>query len=63
MRILQVITSLQTGGAEKLLIDLVPRLMNKGHIIDVALFDGRETPFKQQLEKTGCNIISFSNKR
>ena len=30
MRILQVITSLQTGGAEKLIADIVPKLWQKG---------------------------------
>lgn len=59
MKILQVITSLRTGGAERLLIDLVPMLKAKGHEVDVALFDGVQTPLKRQLEETGCKIYSL----
>lgn len=59
MRILQVITSLQTGGAEKLVTEISPLLMNKGMIVDVLLFDGSETPFYKQLQKTGVRILSL----
>ncbi len=60
MRILQVITSLQTGGAEKLIIDIVPRLRLMGHQVDVCLFNGEETPFKAELKKSGCQIYDLS---
>lgn len=59
MKILHVITSLRTGGAEKLVIELVPRLMQKGHQVDVALFDGTDTPFKKELAKCGCKIYDW----
>lgn len=61
MKILHVITSLRTGGAEKLVIELVPRLMQKGHQVDVALFDGLETPFKKELAKTRCKIYDWGH--
>jgi len=61
MKILHVITSLQTGGAEKLVTDIVPMLRLKGLDVDVCLFDGQETAFKKRLEKSGCRIYSFSN--
>ena len=51
MRILHVITSLLTGGAEKLIVDIVPRLREKGHVVDVAVFNGIKTPFLQELQK------------
>lgn len=60
MKILQVITSLQTGGAEKLITEIVPMLRQKGHDVDVALFDGRDTPFKKELASCGCRIYSLS---
>ena len=60
MRILHVITSLQTGGAEKLIVDIVPKLRQKGFGIDVCLFNGKETPFKQQLRACGCKIYDLS---
>lgn len=51
MKILHVITSLLTGGAEKLIVDIVPRLREKGHVVDVAVFNGIETPFLKELRK------------
>lgn len=59
MKILHVITSLRTGGAEKLVTDLVPRLKERGHQVDVAVFDGLETPFKKRLKEQGCKVISM----
>lgn len=60
MKILHVITSLQTGGAEKLIVDIVPRLREKGLEVDVCLFNGKETPFKRQLQTCGCKIYDLS---
>ena len=60
MIILQVITSLQIGGAEKLVVDIVPRLLQKGLEVDVCLFNGKDTPFKQQLRASGCKIYDLS---
>ncbi|MGN0229122.1 MAG: glycosyltransferase [Muribaculaceae bacterium] len=60
MKILHVITSLRTGGAEKLMVDLLPRLQKLGDSVDLLVFDGNETPFMQQLASKGINIISLS---
>ena len=59
MRILHVITSLQTGGAEKLMVDLLPRFKANGVQADLLLFDGTDTPFKQQLQDAGVQIYEF----
>lgn len=59
MKILQVITSLQTGGAEKLIVDLVPLYQEHGYQVDVLLFDGTETPFKKQLQDKGITIYQL----
>lgn len=59
MKILQIITSLRTGGAEKLITDMVPLFIEKGHTVDVMLFDGIETSFKQQLLSQNIKIISL----
>lgn len=56
MKILHVITSLRTGGAEHLLVDLLPRLRNAGHEVGVALFDGTRTPFLEALEGQGIAV-------
>lgn len=63
MRILQVITSLRTGGAEKLMIDLIPRLTRKGHEIDLLLFDGTETHLKKDALRLNINIIELGKGR
>lgn len=60
MKILHVITSLQTGGAEKLMVDLLPRLRDKGHEVDLCVFYGVRTPFYEQLEHAGIRIIPFA---
>ena len=60
MRILHVITSLRTGGAEKLMVDLLPRLRDMGNEIELLLFDGTRTPFYEELENSGIKIHSLS---
>ena len=50
MRILQVITSLDMGGAETLVVNLIPRLQALGNTVDLCIFDGKETPLMQRLE-------------
>jgi glycosyltransferase involved in cell wall biosynthesis len=59
MKILQVITSLHVGGAEKLIVDMVPLYREQGHQVDVLLFDGTETPFKKRLRDKGVTIYEF----
>jgi len=56
MRILHIITSLRTGGAEHLMVDLLPRLRDLGNEVELLLFDGTRTPFYEQLEATGIPI-------
>lgn len=56
MRILHVITSLRMGGAEKLMVDLLPRLKAAGHDVELLLFDGTNTPFRQDIEAAGIRV-------
>lgn len=56
MKILHVITSLRTGGAEKLMVDLLPRLKERGHDVELLLFDGTDTPFRRAAEKAGITV-------
>ena len=51
MRILQVITSLEMGGAETLVVNLIPRLQALGNTVDLCVFEGKETPLTQRLRK------------
>lgn len=59
MRILHVITSLATGGAEHLMVDLLPRLRALGNEVELAVFNGTKTIFYKQLETEGIKIHSF----
>lgn len=51
MRILHVITSLQTGGAETLMVSLMPRLRDMGHEVGIVVFNATRTPLMERLEK------------
>ena len=51
MRILQVITSLDMGGAETLVVNLIPRLQVLGNTVDLCVFNGTETPLTHRLKK------------
>ncbi len=51
MKVLHVINSLGTGGAEKLLIDSLPSFSERLDVVDLLLIDGRETPFLSELTK------------
>lgn len=56
MRILHVITSLHIGGAERLMVDLLPILRDAGNDVELLLFDGLETPFKKELKQKGIVV-------
>ena len=56
MRILHVITSLRTGGAEKLMVDLLPKLRDLGNDVEILLFDGTSTPFYDQMVSAGIPV-------
>ena len=61
MRILHVITSLRIGGAERLISEIAPIMKARGHQVDVFVFDGIDTFFKQSLQKAGIKVIAFKN--
>ena len=62
MKILHVITTLLVGGAEKLMVDLLPRLRDLGNEVELAVFYGAQTQFVEQLEGTGIKIHKFGMK-
>ncbi|WP_407500032.1 glycosyltransferase [Elizabethkingia anophelis] len=60
MKILQVINSLGTGGAEKLIVETVPLIQRFPKVkIDILLLNGIETPFLKQLKESN-NFNCFS---
>ena len=54
MKILQVINSLDTGGAEKLLLETIPLYNKKGIEVDLLLLNGKMTPFLETLKGINC---------
>jgi glycosyltransferase involved in cell wall biosynthesis len=58
MRVLQVITSLSTGGAEKLIVDSVPLYQAHGIDVDVLVLNGRETPLLIRLKEETKGVVS-----
>lgn len=63
MKLLHVITSLQTGGAETLVVNLIPRFKALGHDVGVVVFNGMKTPLMERLEKEcpDCKIYKLGN--
>lgn len=60
MRVLQIINSMATGGAEKLLLETIPLYRKRGIDMDLLLLDGKNSPFLEALRaQTDCRIISF----
>ena len=59
MKILHVINSLSTGGAEKLVADLAPLQRERGHAVEVLLLRGGESVFRTALENSGIRVYDF----
>lgn len=62
MKILHVITSLYIGGAEKLMVDLLPMLRYFGNDVEILIFNNTQTAFYKQLESEGIKIHSFGKR-
>ena len=60
MKILQVITSLRTGGAERLVVDLSKQMRLAGNKVEILLYDGTETPLKAEAEAAGIPVHALS---
>ncbi len=59
MKVLHLINSLDTGGAEKLLLDTLPLYREKGIDAQLLLLNGSEHQFVQQLRKSGLPYFSL----
>ncbi|MCD8283915.1 MAG: glycosyltransferase [Opitutae bacterium] len=59
MKILHVITSLRVGGAEKLMVDILPRMRAAGHDVELLCIYGEKTPFSESLEAAGITVHSL----
>lgn len=59
MKILHFITSLRTGGAERLVLDLIPRLRAIGHEVDLLVMDGTDCIFTRLASERGITVHSL----
>ena len=55
-RILHIITSLRIGGAERMVSELLPRLLNRGHNVELLLFDGTRSSLYNCIEQDSITI-------
>jgi len=61
MRILYIINSMKMGGAEKLLVDLLPSMAEKGIHCELLVLNGSDTPLLQQLKASGITMTSLDS--
>lgn len=57
MKIVHIINSLESGGAEKLVLDTLPLYNNKNSITDLIVLNGSDYPFLRALRSLGCCSI------
>ncbi|MCH9661360.1 MAG: glycosyltransferase [Bacteroidetes bacterium] len=57
MKVLQVIPNLGTGGAEKLLMDSIPKYLQKGISMELLLLNTTMTPFLDKMQSNGLVTI------
>src|SRR5690606_1098729 len=62
MKILQIINSLGTGGAEKLLLDTIPLYIDKGIQMDILLLWDNDLPFTKTFQELSCCKIHILKK-
>lgn len=56
MRIVHVINSLATAGAERLLVDMACRMRQAGHEVEVVALFGEKTAFSEEMERAGIPV-------
>lgn len=56
MNVLFIIPSLRTGGAEKMLVELIPQMKRERLNCSILLFDREKTYFSTLLENEGIQI-------
>ena len=62
MRILQIINSLYTGGAEKLVVETSKKFIEKGHQVDLVLFKSINSDLEQEVLKLKDISVYFLSK-
>lgn len=62
LKIVHIVQSLQTGGAEKLLVNLAVNCKEKFNVTVISQYPGGNLPFEKHLEDNGIKIV-FLNKK
>lgn len=52
---------MQTGGAEHLMVDLLPALRALGNEVELLVFNGEETAFMKELKQQGIRVYTLGN--
>ena len=60
MKILQIINNLGSGGAEKLIVDFVPLMRDKGHDVEVLLLQKKGSIYIDELKQNGIEVTWLS---
>lgn len=58
MKILHVITSLEVGGAQRLLSDVLP-IMSTTEDVSLLVYERKDNDFQRRIESAGINVISL----
>lgn len=62
MKVLQIITSLETGGAENLVAEISPLISKRGIDVNVLSFVSGATPFYKKLIDNDIKVYSLTDK-
>ena len=62
MKILHYINNLGSGGAEKLLTDILPLMVERGHVVHLAYSNNKANvkKFDEEIEKVGIVVFNFN---
>lgn len=62
MKILHIVNSLEIGGAQRLLSDLIPIQIKEGLEVDVLVGEEKVSDFSMNIKNSGCHIIQLGCK-
>lgn len=63
MKVLHVINSLEIGGAQRLLSDLIPLQRKQGLEVSVLIGEDNRSEFSKSIQSSGCDIIKVDSNR
>ena len=56
MKITHIINALETGGAERLLTEMLPLMQAAGHEVNIVLLKSTNDVFEQKLKQLGIRV-------